>query len=177
MLDREEERRLAEIEARLRVEDPELHELFARAPAIGHGPIARPSARPPRREDLVDPPETGDAHTPDPTDRPEPPASDGIWVEPDPQDGPRHPSHLPRRRWDDDPAFDAELAPAPSLLGSILRTCVAVIAAVALTTVVTLTLGPDVGGFVSVVAFCLVGMYGYQTLRGCPGMRRARGQG
>ena len=57
-----------------------------------------------------------------------------------------------------------------------MRTFVAVIAAIALTTVVTLTLGPDVGGFVSVVAFCLAGMYGYQTLRGCPGLRRARGQ-
>ncbi len=82
------------------------------------------------------------------------------------------------RRWDDQPPrFDAELAPPRSLAGSLVRTFAAVMAAIALTAVVTLTLGPDVGGFVSVVAFCLAGMYGYQTLRGCPGLRRARGQG
>ncbi len=62
------------------------------------------------------------------------------------------------------------------MLTAIVRTFVALAMAIALTTIVTLSLGPDIGGFVSVVAFCIVGMYGYQTIRGCPGLRRSRGQ-
>jgi len=71
---------------------------------------------------------------------------------------------------------EAEPAPRPGPLTAIVRTFVALAAAIALTTIVTLSLGPDVGGLVAVVAFCIVGMYGYQTIRGCPGFRRARGQ-
>ncbi len=164
MLDREEERRLAEIEARLRVEDPELHGLFDRAPAMRPSRPGPPPRRP--RHDQLDPQ----------IDRPDDPSHQdddrGREAHHDPLD---HPG----RRWDDGSAFDAELelAPTPGVVRSIVRTFVAVIAAVALTTLVTLALGPNVGGFVSVVAFCLAGMYGYQTIRGCPGLRRARGQG
>jgi|GEM_PF-2521715 len=159
MLDREEERRLAEIEARLRVEDPALHELFAKAPAQGQsGP-------------------RGHDRAPEPPPEPEPTESDQPYIlDGDDEPGPRHPSHLPSRRWDDGPAFDAELAKPPGVVTSIVRTLAAIMAAVALTAVVTLILGANIGGFVSVVAFCLAGMYGYQTIRGCPGLRRARGQ-
>jgi hypothetical protein len=80
------------------------------------------------------------------------------------------------------PAIDPEPPPAPGptrpgLLSALVRSFALLAAAIALTTIVTLTLGPDAGGFVAVITFCVVGMYGYQTIRGCPGMRRARGQG
>ncbi len=104
MLDHDEERRLAEIEAHLRLEAPDLDELFDRAPG----------------------------------------------------------ERIPRER--------------PGPVGAVVRTVIALVLAVGLTAAVTLTLGPDVGGFVAVVAFCVVGMYGYQTIRGCPGLRRSRGQ-
>jgi Protein of unknown function (DUF3040) len=106
MLDHDEERRLAELEERLRIEAPELHDLF---------------------DQVADEPESA----------------------PEPRRGP---------------------------LTAIVRTFAALAMAIAVTTVVTLTLGPDIGGFVAVVVFCIVGMYGYQTIRGCPGLRRARGQ-
>ena len=104
MLDHDEERRLAEIEAHLREEAPDLHELF------------------------------------------------------------------------EHPAGEASQRPRPGLLTSIVRTLVALALAIVVTTATTLALGPDAGGFVAVVAFCAAGMYGYQTIRGCPGLRRARGQ-
>jgi Protein of unknown function (DUF3040) len=104
MLDHDEERRLAEIEEHLRLDHPDLSQLFDRAPG------------------------------------------------------------------------ELEERPAPSVLTAVVRTFVALALAIVLTAVVTLSLGPDIGGFVSVVAFCIVGMYGYQTIRGCPGLRRARGQ-
>lgn len=107
MLDHDEERRLAEMEARLRIEAPELHDLF-----------------------------------------------DQVSVEPEPVE--------PRRR--------------RGPLTAIVRSFAALVMAIAVTAIVTVTLGPDVGGFVAVVAFCIAGMYGYQTIRGCPGMRRARGE-
>jgi hypothetical protein len=103
MLDHDEERRLAEIEAHLLEESPDLQALFDEPPA------------------------------------PEP----------------------PRR---------------PRLLTSIVRTFVALALAIVVTTVATLLVGPDAGGFIAVVAFCAAGMYGYQTIRGCPGLRRSRGQ-
>jgi hypothetical protein len=71
---------------------------------------------------------------------------------------------------------EVEAPRRPGTLTAIVRTFVALAMAIALTTIVTLSLGPDLGGLVAVVAFCIVGMYGYQTIRGCPGMRRARGQ-
>jgi hypothetical protein len=71
---------------------------------------------------------------------------------------------------------ERELRPRPGPVTAIVRTFVALALAIALTAIVTLSLGPDIGGFVSVVAFCVVGMYGYQTIRGCPGLRRSRGQ-
>jgi hypothetical protein len=104
MLDHDEERRLAEIEAHLRAEAPDLHHLFDRAPGEQ-----------------------------------------------------RH-------------------RPPPTRLTAVVRSFTALALAIAVTTIVTLALGPDVGGFVAVVVFCVVGMYGYQTLRGCPGLRRHRGQ-
>jgi len=72
---------------------------------------------------------------------------------------------------------EVEAPRRPGPLTAIVRTFVALAMAIALTTIVTLSLGPDLGGFVAVVAFCIVGMYGYQTIRGCPGIRRSRGQG
>jgi hypothetical protein len=195
MLDREEERRLAEIEAGLRAEDPALHELFAKAPAARPSrPGGPPRSHPLEPQDPLDPFVADDRTSPPgPVDPPRPdpgtdaeaesrhePATDPTESQASPYDGEaeqRHPSHVPQRRWDDGPAFDAELARPPRVLTAIVRTFVALIAAVALTTITTLALGPNVGGFVSVVAFCLAGMYGYQTIRGCPGLRRARGQG
>jgi hypothetical protein len=104
MLDHDEERRLAEIEEQLRLDHPDLSELFDGAPG------------------------------------------------------------------------ELEERPRPGVLTAVVRTFVALAMAIALTTIVTLSLGPDIGGFVSVVAFCIGGMYGYQTIRGCPGLRRSRGQ-
>ncbi|HVN50112.1 MAG TPA: DUF3040 domain-containing protein [Acidimicrobiales bacterium] len=69
---------------------------------------------------------------------------------------------------------DARSRPGP--LTAVVRTFVALAMAIALTTIVTVALGPDLGGLAAVVAFCAVGMYGYQSIRGCPGLRRARGQ-
>ena len=104
MLDHDEERRLAEIEAHLREEAPDLHQLFERPP----GEVAQ--------------------------------------------------------------------RPRPSLLTSLVRTFAALALAIVITAAATLALGPDAGGFVAVIAFCAAGMYGYQSIRGCPGLRRARGQ-
>lgn len=47
-----------------------------------------------------------------------------------------------------------------------------VIVAVALTLVVAVLFGPDAGGLVGVVSLSAAGMFGYQRLRGCPGLRR-----
>jgi hypothetical protein len=57
---------------------------------------------------------------------------------------------------------------------AVVRSIAAVVAAVALTTVVTLVAGPNLGGLVAVIALSVAGMYAYQILRGCPGVRRAR---
>jgi Protein of unknown function (DUF3040) len=111
MLDHDEERRLAEMEAHLRIDAPELHNLFDQA------------------------------------SEPEP-----VEIEP-------------------------TASPRPGVLTAVVRTLGVLVMAIAVTAVVTLTLGPDVGGFVAVVVFCIAGMYGYQTIRGCPGLRRARGEG
>ncbi len=111
MLDHDEERRLAEMEAHLRIEAPELHDLFDHASS-----------------------------------------------EPEPIE------------------IEATVSPRPSALTAIVRSLAALMMAIAVTAVVTIALGPDVGGFVAVVVFCIAGMYGYQTLRGCPGLRRARGE-
>ena len=35
----------------------------------------------------------------------------------------------------------------------------------------TLVFGPDLGGLVAVLSLCIAGMYAYQVLRGCPGLR------
>ena len=165
MLDREEEQRLAEIEAQLRVEDPELHGLFDRAPAMRPSRPGPPQHRP--HPDRLDP-----RIDRAPDDRVDQPDDD------QPREATRHdPLDHPGRRWDDGDELDGDVASRPGVVRSIVRTFVAVIAAIAVTTIVTLVLGPNVGGFVSVVAFCLAGMYGYQTIRGCPGLRRARGQG
>jgi hypothetical protein len=57
---------------------------------------------------------------------------------------------------------------------AVLRSIAALVAAVALTAVVTLVAGPNLGGLVAVIALSAAGMYAYQILRGCPGVRRAR---
>jgi hypothetical protein len=59
---------------------------------------------------------------------------------------------------------------ARKLLGSIAL----VVAAVALTLVTALLLGPDIGGLVGVVSLSVAGMVVYQWARGCPGFRRRR---
>jgi len=57
---------------------------------------------------------------------------------------------------------------------ALVRSVAALVAAVALTTAVTLVVGPNLGGLVAVLALSAAGMYAYQIVRGCPGMRRAR---
>ncbi|MGZ4693570.1 MAG: hypothetical protein ACXWA3_08075, partial [Acidimicrobiales bacterium] len=53
----------------------------------------------------------------------------------------------------------------------VLKSAAAVVMAVVLTTLVTLAVGPDLGGLVAVVGLSIAGMYAYQVLRGCPGLR------
>jgi len=53
----------------------------------------------------------------------------------------------------------------------VLKSAAGLVAAVVLTTLVTLTVGPDLGGLVAVISLSIAGMYAYQVLRGCPGMR------
>jgi hypothetical protein len=112
VLDHDDERRLAEIEDRLRTDDPEWSSLFEV-----------------------------------PIDAPDHPARLGPLGS--------HPG------WDE---------PPHPVVGSVL----ALVIAVLLTTLVTLVLGPNVGGLVGVVSLCVAGMYSYQVLRGCPGVRRRR---
>ena len=112
MLDHHEERQLADIEAHLRAEAPDLLELFEVIPGIADPP------------DLGPPPDTV--------------ARERIG---------RTTSH------------------------PVLKSIAAVLVAVVLTTVVTLTVGPDLGGLVAVIGLSIAGMYAYQVLRGCPGLR------
>jgi hypothetical protein len=124
MLDHDEERRLAEIEARLRDEAPDLLELFDEIPdsPAALGPI-------------------------------------------DPLDA------LSR----DEPADGAADAGGGQLTTHPwLKSAAAVTAAVVLTTLVTLAIGPDLGGLVGVIGLSISGMYAYQVLRGCPGLRHRR---
>ena len=139
MLEHDEERRLAEIEAQLRAEDPDLGDLFA---TLDH-PSTRPRAR-------------GRAH----------PARD-------PRQGDR--PH-PRRRADPSHAAvpPEALRSRPARAVAVVRSLVALTMAIALTTLLTLLVGPDLGGFVGVVSLTAAGAYAYQTLRGCPGLRRPR---
>jgi hypothetical protein len=115
MLDHDEERQLAEIEARLRDEAPDLLELFDEIPGS-------PEALGP-----LDPLESitseSAAHTGHPTSHP------------------------------------------------LLKSVAALVTAIALTTLVTLAVGPDLGGLIGVIALSIAGMYAYQVLRGCPGLR------
>jgi hypothetical protein len=115
MLDHHEERQLADIEAHLRAEAPDLLELFEVIP------------------DVSDPPALGDVH--ETVDR------DQIG----------HTGHTTSH--------------------PVLKSIGALVAAIVLTTVVTLTVGPDLGGLVAVVGLSIAGMYAYQVLRGCPGLR------
>jgi len=70
----------------------------------------------------------------------------------------------------------AEVDPPLGLVAAALQSLGWFIAAVALTTIVTLALGPNLGGLVAVVTLTVAGLYSYQLLRGCPGARRARGR-
>ncbi len=115
MLDHHEERQLADIEAHLRAEAPDLLELFDEipvaadpaSPVAAHDPIVRESIG-----------ESG--HTTS------------------------HP---------------------------VLKSATALVVAVVLTTLVTLAVGPDLGGLIAVISLSIAGMYAYQVLRGCPGLR------
>ena len=109
MLDHDEERRLAEIEDQLRLDDPEWLGQFEAAPA----------------------PATA-THPDDDLDEPY------------------------RRESSEHPVLNSVLALA---------------AAVLLTGLVTLVFGPNLGGLVAVLSLCIAGMYAYQLLRGCPGLR------
>ena len=124
MLDHDEERQLAEIEARLRDEAPDLLELF----------------------EVI----------PDPTDRSDPTVDGG------PSTSPSH-----RRR----ESFASRAPEPPPTRHPVLKSLAAVLLAVALTTVATFTVGPNVGGLVAVIGLSAAGMYAYQVLRGCPGLR------
>jgi Protein of unknown function (DUF3040) len=101
MLDHDDEQRLAEIEAHLRLDAPDLHRLFAG--------------------------DDGEAERP--------PLSTG---------------------------------------GAAVRSVLALGAAVIVTTLATFVLGPNLGGLIAVVSLSVAGMYAYQILRGCPGVRRTR---
>jgi hypothetical protein len=118
MLDHDEERQLAEIEARLRAEAPDLLELFDEIPSS------------PEALGLIDPLES-------------------ITSEPVGRTG--HTTSHP-----------------------LLKSIAAVVAAIVLTTLVTLAVGPDLGGLVAVIGLSIAGMYAYQVLRGCPGLRGRR---
>jgi hypothetical protein len=115
MLDHHEERQLADIEAHLRAEAPDLLELFEDIAAPGEPAL------------LGDPNETV--------------ARETIG----------HTGHTTSH-------------PALKSIGAVL-------VAIALTTAVTLTVGPDLGGLVAVIGLSIAGMYAYQVLRGCPGLR------
>jgi hypothetical protein len=105
MLDHDDEQTLAEIEAHLRLDDPDLHRLFELDGEDGDQPIERV------------------------------PSSTG---------------------------------------GAVVRSVLALTGAVLLTTITTLALGPNLGGLIAVISLSVSGMYAYQILRGCPGVRRAR---
>ncbi len=115
MLDHDEERQLADIEAHLRAEAPDLLELFEVIPDTGDPPALGDPLEPVDRERIG---RTG--HTTS------------------------HP---------------------------VLKSAAALVVAVVLTTLVTLTVGPDLGGLVAVIGLSIAGMYAYQVLRGCPGLR------
>jgi hypothetical protein len=53
----------------------------------------------------------------------------------------------------------------------VVRSILALAAAVLVTALVTVVFGPNLGGLVAVLSLCISGMYAYQLLRGCPGLR------
>jgi hypothetical protein len=57
----------------------------------------------------------------------------------------------------------------------VVRSVLALITAVLITALVTLVFGPNIGGLIGVLALCTAGMYAYQVLRGCPGLRSPSG--
>ncbi|MEI7593878.1 MAG: DUF3040 domain-containing protein [Actinomycetes bacterium] len=105
MLDHDEQRRLSEIEAHLRVDAPELHQLFSMAS--------------------------------DQNER---------------------------------SAIRGEHPPLGSL-AAVTRGLSAVLFAIAITAMVTMVLGPNLGGLVGVLTMAFASMYAYQIIRGCPGIR------
>ena len=123
MLDHDEQRRLTEIDAQLRAEAPELHQLFETASAADPGPSRR------------------------------------------------HPAHDDRPR-----PGPSEVGNGPALepVTAIVRGCFALVAAIGLTALGTLLLGPDAGGLIGVVSLAIASMYAYQVIRGCPGLRARR---
>ncbi|HEY5155828.1 MAG TPA: hypothetical protein VIJ47_13895 [Acidimicrobiales bacterium] len=83
-------------------------------------------------------------------------------VEPHPSAG------QPYDRSTDDP--EPVDAPHP-----VVRSILALSTAVVVTALVTLAFGPNLGGLVAVLSLCTAGMYAYQLLRGCPGLRSPSG--
>jgi hypothetical protein len=74
-----------------------------------------------------------------------------------------------------EPIIILEPVPEPAKRGrlrKVLGSIALVVAAVAVTLVTALLLGPDVGGLVGVVSTSIAGMVVYQWARGCPGFRR-----
>jgi hypothetical protein len=120
MLDHHEERQLADIEAHLRDEAPDLLELFDEIPDITE-PIELAPTRPQGGPEAIERETIG--HTGHTTTHP------------------------------------------------VLKSIAGLVAAVVLTTLVTLTVGPDLGGLIAVIGLSIAGMYAYQVLRGCPGLR------
>jgi hypothetical protein len=125
MLDHDEERQLAEIEARLRDEAPDLLELFEIIPDQTER-LDRPERAP--RSDVA--------------------------------------RHIAGRE-----SFTRRTDPVSGTSHPVWKSVAAIVAAVVLTTLVTLTVGPDLGGLVAVIGLSAAGMYAYQVVRGCPGLR------
>jgi hypothetical protein len=115
MLDHHEERQLADIEAHLRAEAPDLLDLFDEIP-VAPDPVSLVAAHEPIARETI-------GHTGHTTSHP------------------------------------------------VLKSAGALMMAVVLTTLVTLAVGPDLGGLVAVISLSIAGMYAYQVLRGCPGLR------
>jgi hypothetical protein len=76
------------------------------------------------------------------------------------------------------PAIDADDLDRPSRSQQahpMLRSLGVLALSLVVTTLTTLLFGPNLGGLVAVLSLCSAGMYAYQTLRVCPGLRPAAG--
>ena len=75
----------------------------------------------------------------------------------------------------EDPDFAEALDAGVVRLGlhPVLRTLLVTLGALAVTTVATLALGPNLGALVAVLALAYAFLYGWQALRVCPGIAPA----